>query len=144
MAEYCTVEQLIDRLTEAGAEFVADLDHDGELSDAEKSTYLLTAIQYAGNLIDAAVTRCIPLSTARNSGNAWLRDRCLDLAAARAAGHGGRTVPEQLDADRLHAEQQLDAVENGRRVPGLVYPEPGLTSRSSRVPRAANPGRRRQ
>lgn len=144
MAEYCTTDELIGRLTASGAEFVADRNHDGSLSNSEKNAYLLTAIQYAGQLIDAALTRFVPLSTARSSGNAWLRDRCLDLAAARAVSHGGRTVPDQLEADRLHAQGELDAIENGRRVPGLIYPEPGLTYRSGRIPRATGSRRHRR
>ena len=140
MPEYCTTAELSARLTAAGAEYVADRDHDGEVSDDETATSLAVPIAYAGQLIDAALVRFVELSTARNSGNEWLRDRCLDIAAARAVSAGGRDVPDQMEDDRQFALTELDAVTNGKRVPGLIYPEPGLDRRSTRVPRAANPG----
>jgi hypothetical protein len=139
MPEYLEPSDVINRLTEAGVQFVADRNHDGTVSADETASYITTAIVYAGNLIDGALTELLSPALARGAGNAWLKDRGIDIAAFRAAGQGGDGVPPRLVADFEFTMRELDRIRGGDRIPGLVYPTPpqghGL---STRVPRAVN------
>jgi|GEM_PF-3193608 len=137
--EYLTVNDVQNRLTEAGLRFVADRNQDGTVSSAESTAYIDSAIEYAGNLIDAALTQFVEPALARAARNTWLRDRAIDIAAYRAAGHGGDAIPPRLVADFEFALRELDRIRAGARVPGLVYPTPpGGPGRTTRLPRAIN------
>ena len=139
MPEYLSTTDVQNRLTAAGVQFVADRDGDGVVSPAEVEAYLVSAIEYAGNLVDAALTQFVEPALARAAGNGWLRDRALDIAACRAAGQGGDSVPARMQADFDFALQELERIRNGARVPGLVYPTPPRgNGRTTRVPRAIN------
>jgi hypothetical protein len=140
MPEYLNAADVTNRLTDTGVEFVADRNQDGAVSTDEVAAYITTAIAYAGNLIDAALTEFLAPALARGSGNGWLKDRGVDIAAFRAAGQGGDSVPPRLTEDFEFTMRELDRIRGGARVPGLVYPTPpqghGL---STRIPRAINP-----
>lgn len=143
MAEYCTQADIQNRLTEAGLRFVADRDRSGTISTAEATAYITSAIEYAGGIIDHALCERLAPASARAQATAgtctWLRDRAIDIAAFRAAGHGGRDVPETLRQAYDLAEKLLyDARVNRRAIPGLVEDRPA-NGRSTIGPRVVNP-----
>lgn len=141
MAEYCSSQDVQNRLTEAGVIYAADRDGDGAVSPGELAAHVTSAIQYAGNLVDAALAAYLLPGNARGQGNAWLRDRCIDLACARVCSNGGDEVPKRIAAAARSAQKWLDEVRDGdTRVPGLSIPPPYNSDRRTRgLPRAVNP-----
>lgn len=146
MAEYISETDVRNRLTQAGYEYVADRDNDDDVSAAEIASFITTAIQWAGQLIDGAIMGFVQPSYARGAGNQWLKDRCLDLAVCRSIENGGRAVPKamrrasQLAMVLLYGGEvedsgvQISGVIETRNVPNLVEPRPN-TGRSTRGPR---------
>lgn len=139
MPEYCSEEDVRKRLTSAGYKFCADLDRSGSLSAAETADTITPAIQYAGNLADACVLRagCL-IPDARGSGNQWLRDRAIDIAAYRVSTTGGRGVIISLKDDYDAAAKMLATT---TKIPGLQFNYPIHQATSARVPMALNPRR---
>lgn len=137
MPEYCTAADLQNRLSVIGYEWVADRDASGTgVTSAEEAAYITPAIQYAGQLIDEAVSRFIEPGDARASGNLWLRNRATDIATVFALETGGRKVPDAMQARHDDAMERLQAVKDGEtRVPSLTYayPQDGR-NRSTRIP----------
>lgn len=137
MAEYIAESDVEKRLTKLGFVFVADRDEiDGDVDDSESANYITTAIVYAGNLIDEAVSGFMEPSAARSAGNSWLKDRAIDIAVARAIENGGRNVPDDLHDARLDALERLKEVRREElRVPGLTWSRPavGSQNRTSRL-----------
>ncbi len=138
MSEYLTITDLTNRLTDAGVKYVADRDRDGEVSPTEAAAYLTSAIVYAGNIVDGYLAEQLPNGTARGSGNPWLLDRAVDIAAWRAAGHGGRSVPKTLCEAKDLALQQLQKIREGERIPGYKYPGPANAWFPSKTPKVSN------
>ena len=138
MSEYLTLADLTNRLTEAGIRYVADRNRDGVVNPAESASYLDSALQYAGNIIDGYLSGRLNPARARVAGNAWLRDRAVDLAAWRAAGHGGRPVPQSLTEARDLALAQLQRVREGDRIPGLEESSPANARCVTKTPKIAN------
>ncbi len=139
MAEYLNITDLTNRLTDAGIKFVADRDRNGTVSTEESAAYLTSAIQYAGNIVDGYLSDQLTPAMARGQGNAWLRDRAVDLAAWRAAGHGGRPVPKSLIEAKELALSELQGVKDGDgRIPGFDYPAPVNARWGSKTPKMAN------
>lgn len=143
MTEYCAVDpDLKDRLTPLGYKFVVDRDNDGAINTIEIRG-ATSAIEWAGSLIDEAITakRLITAILARAGGSTILKHLCVDLAAYRAAGHGGRKIPQSLKDAYEDARERLDLYSDGMLVDDLEYPnESDLPE--SRHPRAINPFRR--
>ncbi len=141
MPNYCTLLQLQSRLTEAGLRFVADRNKSGGVSSDESADYLDTALAYASNLIDAALCGIVPPAVARAAGNAWLADRAVDLAAHRAASHGGREPPAALSDACRQAFQLLERVQQRQQcIPGLIIPQPRTDCQlPCAAPRVVNP-----
>lgn len=140
---YATVEQLESKATAAGWLHIADRDGDDTVSTAELDA-VKEEVEAANNVIDAALSQWMPLATARGSGNDWLRDRCLHIAMYFAATLGGREAPISVADNYDDALKYLEQVKDGSlRVPGLTYPQAD-TRRTTRTPRAINPGRRRR
>lgn len=127
MAEYITAAELRNRLTLAGEEFVADLDQSGSgVNDAEIAATITPAIQYAGTLMDEAIASFAPPATARAANNAWMKDRVLDIAVARAVENGGGKVPASLRRAAEESKEKLESVRRGELIiPGFAYPLPG-------------------
>lgn len=124
MSDYCTSTDVRDRLTAAGFRFSVDRDRDDEESASEVASYVTTAIVYAGNIIDAALTPTIPPADARAQSNAWLKDRAIDIAVYRVATHGGRKCPQHLRSDYERTIDWITKIEDGDlSVPGLTYPQ---------------------
>lgn len=128
MPEYISASDVQNRLTVLGYEWVADRDLSGTgVTSAEEALYVTPAIQYAGALVDEAVSGFTEPSHARSAGNQWLNDRCLDLAVARALELGGRKAPEAYKLAADDARERLDRVSRGEiRVPGYTWSRPGL------------------
>ncbi len=140
MAEYCSTDNLRDRLTTNGIKWAADRENggDGSVDSTEKSRYLDSSIAYAGNIVDGYICNQVAVGTARDSGNAWLRDRCLDIAAYRACGVGGRDTPGTIERDYKFTMTELERIKGGDQIPGYPYPGPVNAQAIVRTPRAAN------
>lgn len=134
MAEYCTAADLQKRLTAAGYGNVADRDQDGDVSADEVSNSVTSSIVWAGSLIDAHISERYDVASARASGNPFLRDRCLDLAACRLATQGGRDAPSSFQHDQDLTLALLERIRDaGDAVPGLVGRSAGWKANSHDV-----------
>lgn len=138
MPDYCTQTDLTNRLTDAGIKWIADRNRDGNADGTERSAYLDSAIEYAGNLVDGYICRQVQPAAARGQANAWLRDRAVDIAAWRAAGHGGRDVPDSLAESKDLALAELQKIKDGDRIPGYAYPVPVNSVAINHTPKVAN------
>lgn len=117
---YTTRDAVRKRLTDAGWIWTADRNGSGTVSEQEIADAVDTAMEYADNLIDGAVSGILTPAEARALGNAWLRDRATDIAAFRATTHGGRRTPKVIRDDYERALAWLEEVAAGTRtVPGL-------------------------
>lgn len=138
MPEYCSTDNIKNRLTTAGVEFAANRDGGGAASSTEIAAYITSGIQEAGTKIDAALVGQALPSSARAQTAAgtvdYLKFLCVDLASFYAATKGGDDAPESIKAafDRAWGE-----LENIRRrfqiVPGLTYDIPVNGSQSRGV-----------
>lgn len=129
MAEYCTIEQVVARLTEVGAAHVADRDRSGKATPTEKTLTIGGAIINAGTKIDFALSAQIPPASARAQAAAgtclWLVYRAIDLACYEACATGGADPPAVFATAYQDTERQLFSIrENGTVIPGLIYPRP--------------------
>lgn len=142
MTEYCTAEDVRKRLTDAGYKFFADLDQNATVGTTEVANTITPAIAYAGNKIDAMIIRIgCQVEVARGAGNAWLRDRAIDIAAYRVSSTGGGGTIAVLKEDAVSA---LDDLKSVTQVPGLKYNYPfDEGAKSHRGPMAINVRRRR-
>lgn len=143
MAEYCSADDIKNRLTPLGYKFAVDRDGDGAVNAVEL-TRVTQAIEHAGTVIDEAVTarELITASDAREQGSNTLKHLAVDLAAYRVAGHGGRKIPQSLKDAYEDAMERLDRIREGLAVVDLEYPT--LEYRAFH-PRALNPfGKRRR
>ena len=124
MAEYCSATDVSNRVTEAGYEHVADDDEDGAVGTGELAASVTPAIRWAGGIIDSYIQRRVSLASARASGNTWLCDRAIDLAAYRFVTTGGREGVESFTADRDETLELLKRVrDDGDGIPGLTVSE---------------------
>lgn len=144
MPEYLTIADLTTRLTDAGIKYVADRNRDGVVDSTESAGYLGSAVEYAGNIVDGYLAEQLTPSIARSQANAWLRDRAVDIAAWRAAGHGGRPVPKTLTDACDKALAELQGIREGKRIPGFTYPGPANARTLTKTPKVANVVRRRK
>lgn len=142
MAEYCTYSDVSNRLTEAGVAFCADTDRSGAVDPSESAASVATAIEYAGQEIDFAVVnnrKGLILSAVRSAGNSFLKQIAIDLAAERLCTIGGMTTPDSITEAAARAREMLLRVENGKDIPGLVYPLQSDGQHSRSDPAAVNP-----
>jgi phage gp36-like protein len=116
---YANVAAVEARLTEYSVTWAADRDLcDGERA-AKELAWIEAAVEWANNLIDAAIQKHVQTIAARPR-NAWLADRCVDVAAYRVMTIGGIDAPRVLQEDYERAIAWLAGVENGSvTVPGL-------------------------
>lgn len=129
---YATVADVEARLSAYGVTNLADLiDPDGT-RDSQELGLVEVAIEYANSVIDEHIVDLLHNSAhrvqstfTRPSGNAWLRDRCVDIACYRIATLGGRSPSDVL---RLDYESALDRLAKARnqqiRIPHLQYTAP--------------------
>lgn len=137
MAEYCTVTDLTNRLTDAGIKWVADRDRNGTVSDAETTAYLTSCIQRGGNMVDGYICRQVNPTSARGTSNTWLRDRCVDIATYYACGIGGRSVKDSIAKVKDEAIAELQRIEDGGKIPNYPYPAPINAITTSYTPKLA-------
>lgn len=146
--DYCSTQDVIDRLSENGVRYHADDDADGVVSTAESEAAIAPAIRMANAEIDEALCRwlnTVPIVQNESSLNAWLRERAIALAAEYVAARGGSNVPTSLTLAADRARASLVEVRlgpwDGIRVPGLTYPGDEYIEerRCVGVPRVANP-----
>lgn len=142
MSEYCSKDDLRNRLTTNGILWAADRENggDGSISAAESARYLDSSIQYGGNIVDGYICAQVIPGTARGQANQWLRDRCVDVAAYYAAGIGGRDIPSSLKMSYDFTMAELLRIKDGDQIPGYAYPGPANAQASTRTPRAGNWG----
>ena len=123
MSEYCTPEDVRNRLTANGYLNVGDLDGDGLVNADELAASISSAIEGAGAEIDYALINHqppYPLVVARASGNIFLRTRAVDLAAWLVTTNGGRDVPSSFESAFQRAIEMLEGIrDRGHEVPGL-------------------------
>lgn len=142
MAEYCTAAEVKKRATANGYRLIADRDGDGRLN-AQETSEVTYAIQWAGNEIDVALAQRLEPDDARAQSNAYLRDIAVDLALYRLFSNGGDDVPRSVELGALHEKMgafaRLDAIKGGGNIPGLTYNPPYNSLIPARVPRAYMP-----
>ena len=138
MTTYCLSQDVIDRLSNAGALYCADDDRDGTL-DAAESDLIADAIEAVSAEIDGYLTpviETVPIEQTAATLNRWLRDRCVDLACERIVARKGRKIPQSLGAAAVRAREWLDQVASKeRRVPGLAYPGDGFREERMQIGR---------
>lgn len=141
---YCTVEDVALRLTRFGVIWAADVDSfDNDLDEKEKR-YIHDAIEYANNLVDAAVFK-VRSDITKRPCNPWCRDRAIDIACFRLVTLSGRDAPVVLQDDYVRAREDLKLVKTGDPIPGLTQSLDTVSgTRSYNVPGAINPGRSRR
>ncbi len=138
---YCSESDIVSRLSYLGLLNCLDVPGDGVLSADDKAEMLVPVIAYASNLVDTYVAQQMPIESARGAQNAWLRDRAIDIAAARVIGTRGRELPENVKGDRDQAITLLEQIRTGQLlIPGFPYPAPANTRYMNRAPKVANPG----
>jgi phage gp36-like protein len=139
---YCSVQDVIDRLSASGVIYLADDNGDGSISNAEMLVAVQSSIDAASSEIDAALIDRISLPIAEP--NEWFRHRGIDLAAERLAERKGQGVPTSLVEAARRSRDWLEEIRTGERaIPG-VSPLPSAVGPTSTVagwPRVANPRR---
>lgn len=129
---YATVADVEARLSAYGVTNLADLiDPDGT-RDSQELGLVEVAIEYANSVIDEHIVDLLHNSAhriqttfTRPSGNAWLRDRCVDIACYRIATLGGRSPSDVLRFDYDSALDRLAKARNQQiRIPHLQYTAP--------------------
>lgn len=122
MAEYCSATDVTNRVTDAGVEYCADRDGDGQVGADEITAYVTPAIAYAGREIDFAVCDQFPPATARAQGNGFLKDIAIDLAVERLCSTGTGGIPDSVAAAAERSRALLKQIKMGARIPDFVYP----------------------
>ncbi|QDU60004.1 hypothetical protein Pan216_08410 [Planctomycetes bacterium Pan216] len=137
---YCTSDDLVKRLGDAGILYVADDDADNVASSDEREAAIDEAIRAAGAEIDGSLLPHVNLPIAGT--NDWLRQRAIDLASEHLAERRGSHPPASLTNAAQRSRGWLEEVRLGtRRVPGLSYPSDRFDreTRHSSLPRVGNP-----
>lgn len=119
---YCTVADVESRLTAFGVDWLVDVVEVDGVRQSSETSLVSQAIDYCNTIIDTYIQGFVRDIASRPSGNAWLRDRCIDLACVRVYTLGGREAPAvlQVEADKamdwLHRAQRRDI-----QIPALDY-----------------------
>lgn len=125
MTEYCTATDVQNRLTIVGYLNVADRDDSGTVEAGELTANITSGIEYASGVVDSYIQGRVNLESARNSGNKWLRDRAIDIAAYRVVSNGGRDEIEAFENDYKQTLEWLERVrDDGDGIPGLSIEQP--------------------
>lgn len=96
MDEYITRNQLRDRLTLLGYEFVADRNLTGEVEEAEAVATIDPYIQAAGNFVDEHIQEKYDTTATRSAKPTFLVDHALAVGAFLAFSSGGRGIPKSV------------------------------------------------
>lgn len=126
MTEYCSATDVSNRITAGGYLDQADADGDSALDASEVAASMTTVIEYAGGFIDSHIQKRISTTSARASGNTWLRDRAIDIASYRFVTNGGREGVDAFQTDFETTKELLERVrDDGDDIPGLTL-EPAV------------------
>lgn len=130
---YCSVDDLTARVSRDGKVWAGDVDDaDGDV-DTVEDIYHEAAIDYANGLADEALTPHVDISP--RPANDWIRDRVIDIAAARFFSLGGRAVPAPFKEAADESKDKLEQVREGLvKVPGLDYTQTLSSGRRSGLP----------
>lgn len=147
---YALRQDIIDRLSQVGVDYLADDDFDEETSEAEAVIGIDAPLRDVASMIDAALQPWmdVPISQDENDLNRRLRQLSIDLTAERVCSRRGHKVPQSLIDAAERARGDLDRIRDGDdKVPDLDYPEDGYSTQlrgSSRpiVARCLKPGHR--
>lgn len=129
---YCTVADVEGRLSVYGVTAFSDVSVADGSRDTDETTLIEVAIEYANGIIDEHIVDLLhspahrgTTTFTRPSGNAWLRDRAIDISCYRLATLGGRSVSGILEADYRDALDRLAKARNQQvRIPHLAYSAP--------------------
>lgn len=135
---YALLAELTGWLSINGYTDLLDVDLDGTVESDEQTTYGSAALNYACSLIDFAICEQVNPEVAREAGNIWLKDRCIDIAVWRLMGYGGRDVPESVKVAYELTMRLLDEVKAGAKIPGYTYPTPRNSDKVQRDVRVVN------
>ncbi|MEM7812567.1 MAG: phage protein Gp36 family protein [Planctomycetota bacterium] len=116
MTTYAARADIVERLTDRGIRWAADLDQGGSVSESENVATVDSQLAYASDLIDGYIAKLVDTAAIRAAGNDWLKGRCVDIAAWRVATTGGRTAPDVLRSDYDAAIALLEDVRDGQIV----------------------------
>lgn len=123
---YCTNADVTNRLSSIGILYLVDDDNDGVL-DVSEDAYVTEAISYATTEIAESLAPWFDDPFAVTT-NAWITDRCVDLACERICGRKGQDPPAIILQAAQAAREKLEKARSGRhapdglRIPGLIYP----------------------
>lgn len=117
---YASKDDVQQRLTSYVRRWATDVDAVDGYADTVEDAYYEAAIEYANVRADEALEPWVDITP--RPANDWIRDRVVDIAAARVVSLGGRDLERQLQLKADDAEARLDAVRDGViKVPGLDY-----------------------
>lgn len=129
---YCTVADVEARLSVYGTTAFADVSTVDGTRQSGETTLIEVSIEYANGIIDEHIIDLLhgnahrgASTFTRPAGNAWLRDRAVDIACYRLATLGGRAVNAILEADYRDALDRLVKARNQQiRIPHLIHAGP--------------------
>ncbi len=122
MASYCEVSDIESRLSVYGVDWLVDVVTPDGVRQAGETSLVTQAIEYCSTIIDTYIQGFVHDIASRPTGNAWLRDRCVDLACARVFTLGGRDIPIVLQSESDKAMDWLKRAHNRDiQIPGFPY-----------------------
>jgi hypothetical protein len=143
---YCTIQNVIDRLTQAGVLFAVDPTGQGTINDPIVQSRLTEGLNEAKRQIDRALQptwlKGFPIQQDDQNLNPHLQGWAVKIAAFYVATNGGHGVSGIIKDDYVEARQDLDKVQSRKtRIPGLVYGDEGWINLRVGMgkPMAANP-----
>lgn len=136
ISEYCSIQDIHDRLTSRGFTYYVDRGQDGVDDDDEISAHVVTGIRWAGNMIDAFVP--VNGTLARAQQVPILRDLAIDLATYRVVTLCGDEATTALENAFQDAIKMMERFSKGLAVPGLTIPAPYNSGRVPGGARAVN------
>ena len=123
---YCSRQNVIDRITDAGFEYAADDNQSEALTEAEKVASIDEAIAFAGVKVDESLWRWIdvlPIVQSDTARNEPLKHLAIDIASERLFQRGGGVVPESIAEAAREAKATLMRYMSKESVPtGITYP----------------------
>lgn len=117
---FCSVQDVVDRLSSTGILVLVDDDNDGIL-DASEEAYIEDAISYAASTEINPALMTVTASPSSYEGNETLKWWAVDLACERITQRKGASAPDPVVAAADRVRENLRAFrENRLIIPGVV------------------------